>query len=135
MMNLPLKEKRDTLLPKGCEDIYISNKHYDIVEKVVAQHYGVSADYVLNTSRKRRASEIRHVTMYLMTLMNDISLVRIGMHSNTDHSTVIYARNKIEGMIEMYPDFRKKISSILEDIQVEIEKNKSHIKYHYSPKS
>lgn len=69
----------------------------DMVIDYVAKYYKISKRDILGKSRKKDVVLARHIAMWLIRSIIDISLEQIGkMFSNRDHSTVINAINKID---------------------------------------
>lgn len=72
----------------------------DEIIKAVCSYYGMSEDVVLG---KRRLSEIilaRHAAEYLLYTYAKMTLKSIGRIFNAHHSTVITARDNIQGMLD-----------------------------------
>ena len=65
-------------------------------ERSAAGYYQITGK--LKTSQVATA---RHVAIYLIRTMLDVSFVRIGeLFSNRDHATIMYSVNKIEKMLK-----------------------------------
>ena len=69
--------------------------------------------------RKRKGSteEIStalHICIFIAHRTSSVSLQRVGeVVGGRDHSTIHYAIKKVEGLCEIYPDYRRKINTIL----------------------
>ena len=63
--------------------------------EIVCKFYGVKKEDILSTKRPKLIAEARQVAMYLITEYINIPLDAIGNIFGKDHSTVIYAKNKI----------------------------------------
>ena len=69
--------------------------------------------------RKRKGSTeglstALHACIFITYKTSSISLQKIGeVAGERDHSTIHYAIKKVEGLCEVYPDYRQKINTIL----------------------
>lgn len=71
------------------------------IQRVVAQHYNVSKADLLSSRRTRTIVRPRQIAMYLAKVLTPRSLPEIGRRfGGRDHTTVLHAVRKIEGMIE-----------------------------------
>ncbi len=71
------------------------------IQRVVARHYNVSKADLLSSRRTRTIVRPRQIAMYLAKLLTPRSLPEIGRRfGGRDHTTVLHAVRKIEGMIE-----------------------------------
>jgi chromosomal replication initiator protein len=84
------------LLPHG-EEGHVTS---DLVISVAADYFGITADEIRSSSRSRDLVTARQMAMYLCRELTDLSLPKIGERfGGRDHSTVIYANNKIRELI------------------------------------
>ena len=63
--------------------------------EIVCKFYGLKKEEILSRRRTKNIAEARQVAMYLITEYLNIPLDAIGSIFGKDHSTVIYAKNKI----------------------------------------
>ena len=85
-----------SLLPHG-EEGHVTS---DLVISVAADYFGITADEIRSSSRSRDLVTARQMAMYLCRELTDLSLPKIGERfGGRDHSTVIYANNKIRELI------------------------------------
>jgi chromosomal replication initiator protein len=85
------------------------------VLEVVASEFGISMDELLGRSRSRDVALPRQVAMYLMREEANASLPQIGEAlGGRDHTTVMYACEKVADMIERDDRLRRKIFAIRE---------------------
>jgi chromosomal replication initiator protein len=71
------------------------------IQKAVARHYNISRQDLLSARRTQTIVLPRQVAMYLSKTMTPRSLPEIGRRfGGKDHTTVLHAVRKIEGMIE-----------------------------------
>jgi chromosomal replication initiator protein len=70
------------------------------IQRVVAQHYNVSKADLLSSRRTRTIVRPRQIAMYLSKVLTPRSLPEIGRRfGGRDHTTVLHAVRKIEGLI------------------------------------
>jgi chromosomal replication initiator protein len=86
-----------SLLPNGNEARVTS----DLVVSVAAEYFDVSAEEICSASRSRPLVTARQTAMYLCRELTDLSLPKIGERfGGRDHSTVIFAVNKIRQQMQ-----------------------------------
>lgn len=72
----------------------------DDIQRVVARHYNVSKSDLLSSRRTRTIVRPRQIAMYLAKVLTPRSLPEIGRRfGGRDHTTVLHAVRKIEGLI------------------------------------
>lgn len=84
---------------------------------VTAQQYGVSAEDILGTSRKKEIKNARNAAMYVVRTITGLSLPQIGTYFNRDHSTVHSNIGMIESEIDTDPVLEAKINQIIKEIK------------------
>lgn len=89
----------------------------DDVLDAVSQSFGVSNDRLLGRERTREVALPRQVAMYLLREEGGISLPQIGEFiGGRDHTTVIYACDKINNMMETDERLRRQVIQIREQL-------------------
>jgi chromosomal replication initiator protein len=79
----------------------------------VALEWQISVDALLGRDRSQKIAEPRQVAMYLMRKETNASLPQIGeVLGGRDHTTVMYAIQKIANQIETKADLRKRVISV-----------------------
>jgi len=77
--------------------------------------FGVSEDQLLGRDRSREIALPRQVAMYLMREVANVSLPQIGENlGGRDHTTVMYACEKVADMIERDDRLRRQVIQIRE---------------------
>ncbi len=85
------------------------------IVKAVADFYEISPFDLMNRSRKKEIAESRQVAMFLLREMLNLSYPYIGKRlGKRDHTTAIYAYEKISQEINRNPNFNQKIIAIKE---------------------
>jgi chromosomal replication initiator protein len=98
-----------------------SNKEITIeyIQKIVSEYFELPSDMLKSKSRKRELVQARQISMYLAKSYTKASLKAIGSHfGGRDHSTVIYACQTVDDLMETDKKFRAYVSDILKKIKV-----------------
>jgi chromosomal replication initiator protein len=73
----------------------------DLAISVAAEYFDVTPDEIRSASRSRPLVTARQTAMYLCRELTDLSLPEIGRRfGGRDHSTVIYATNKVREQLQ-----------------------------------
>ncbi len=89
----------------------------DKIVELVAREWKVTEGELLGRDRSQKVAEPRQVAMYLMRKETDASLPQIGEAlGGRDHTTVMYAIEKISNQIETKPDLRKRVISVKQQL-------------------
>lgn len=85
--------------------------------EAVANVFGLSADDLLGRSRTREISLPRQVAMYMLREEANASLPQIGeVLGGRDHTTVMYACEKVSDLIERDDRFRRQVLKVREQL-------------------
>ena len=68
----------------------------------VAEYFGVSKEDILSHSRKKEFALARHITMYLLHSIKGVSLTKLGKMFDRDHTSILYAAEKIKTLLERH---------------------------------
>jgi len=81
---------------------------------VVADHFGVKSDALVGQRRTRAVALPRQTAMYLLRQLTELSLVDIGrIFGGRDHSTVIYACEKVGAMVGTDNQFAERVNGLI----------------------
>ena len=87
------------------------------VVDVVATAFGISPEKMIGRSRTREVALPRQVAMYLLRQEAKVSLPQIGAAlGGRDHTTVIYACEKVSELMQQDDSLRKQVSKIRETL-------------------
>ncbi len=89
----------------------------ELIQKLVTKKYSLPVGVM--RARKRTAAVVlpRQVAMYLCRRTTDLSLAEIGKaFGGRDHTTVMYACNKVEALVKERAQFRRQVESLLEQL-------------------
>lgn len=98
-------------LPQG-----IDLKPDDVLD-AVSRSFGISNDRLLGRERTREVALPRQIVMYLLRKEGGISLPQIGeLIGGRDHTTVIYACDKVNNLMETDERLRRQVLKIREQL-------------------
>ncbi|MET3113564.1 chromosomal replication initiator protein [Pedobacter sp. CG_S7] len=111
------KKEIDLSLAKAMMKNFIKNTNkevsMDIIQKLVCEYFEVPMDLLKASTRKREVVQARQISMYLSKAMTRSSLKTIGaFFGGRDHSTVIYACQTVEDLIQTDKKFRTYVNDI-----------------------
>ncbi len=88
-----------------------------LIIEVVSEHYGITVDQMISSSRQKMISRPRQIAMYLCREMVDTPLNAIGsLLGDRNHATIIHGANTIATEYNESEAFRKEIDSIKKKI-------------------
>lgn len=83
------------------------------IQQVVAAHYKIKLEDMKSVTRLRTVAFPRQVAMYLARKFTDLSLPVVGQHfGGKDHTTIMYACQKIEEMQQTDFIFQKELAQL-----------------------
>ncbi len=82
-----------------------------VIEKC-AQYFDVEEDDIKGLSRSKEIAHIRQITMYLAKDMTNSSLPSVALDFNKNHTTVLYAYEKVKEQLKTDKDLQKQIDEI-----------------------
>ncbi len=91
-----------------------------MVEKIllhVSKKYGVPIDDIKSKKKTDSIANARHVSIYIIRKLTDLSLKEIGKIFGRDHSTVISSINKIELNIRTVKNYEGEINLLMKEIK------------------
>ena len=91
-----------------------------LVQKVVARHYNMSVQQLLERTRRHAIARPRQVAMFLACKMTHASLPDIGQRfGGFDHTTIMYARDRIGALSEQDPNLKAELEGIARAVRRE----------------
>ncbi len=82
------------------------------IQSAVCEFYGVELAEIHSPARDRRVSHPRQVAMYLSCELTDQSLPAIAAEFERDHSTVVYARDRIDQAMAVEDDVKHSVEKL-----------------------
>jgi len=93
----------------------------DFIQKLVAEHFGVTMDKIQGKTRKRSIVIARQLSMFLAKKLTDKSLKSIGeMFGGRDHSTVIYSCKTVQDLMETDAIFKDTVTDLEKKIKMSL---------------
>lgn len=93
----------------------------DKIFEMVCSRYGVSVEDVMSQKRNQDIVHARHIVLYYMRTILDMTFPNIGKNMNMHHSTVMAAIEKIDGRMKEDPSFEMEITELGKEIKRSIE--------------
>jgi chromosomal replication initiator protein len=112
-MELAERELRDLVRPVELKRVRIED-----IQRIVARQYNVSRSDLLSSRRTANVVRPRQIAMYLAKTLTLRSLPEIGRRfGGRDHTTVLHAVRKIEGLIGSDNSLAAEIESLKSQLQ------------------
>ena len=83
------------------------------ITATVFNYFGVNLEERTGTNRKRECVKARQISMYIIRKKTRASLVSIGKYFKRDHSTVIYAIETTQDLMETDNNYKKEVDRLL----------------------
>lgn len=100
---------KDIIVPKNNKPITI-----DLIKKTVASYFNITVDNLCSKTRTKDLAMYRQIGMYLARDLTNTSLPNIGKSfGGRDHTTVMYACDKVKELLENDNDVKNAIKNIL----------------------
>ena len=113
-LNLVMEALKDDL------DVSTHVLSLDTITDAVCAYYNITKDEIKGAKKTKNIAEARQIDIYLINDMLSVPLMSIGNYlGNRDHSTIIYARDKITDQLKN----DNRIKLVVKDIRNMIEKN------------
>lgn len=106
-----IKSRRITWTPEGL-DLDGSNCTRDNVLQAVCFHLNMPEWMLLKKSRKQEIVRARHIAQYFLSMNTKMPVTKIAEFTGVDHSTIQHSVRKVEGYIQIYPQFNDTVFTI-----------------------
>ena len=118
IMNIPIDID---LAQRAIKDIFKEspglNPTPQLILEEVSSFTGVAKDKILGKSKSKDIVRARQIMIYLITQMTDLSLPAIGRFIGRDHTTALYARDKIAEEIQSDAGLDATIKDLMKNIR------------------
>lgn len=98
----------------GAEPVSVT---VDRIFSVVEKKYGVKKSELSGKSRVKEIANARHIAIYLIRTVTEMSLPNIGKLFNRDHATVMSSIDNVENRMNASPQFESEISELIKEIR------------------
>ncbi|MDF1825481.1 MAG: chromosomal replication initiator protein DnaA [Verrucomicrobiales bacterium] len=82
------------------------------IKQAVSEHYDIEVSVLNGKKRTARVAEARHVAMYLMRELTDLSLMDVAASFGKDHGTVIHAVKRVKAKFQTSTSFKGSVELI-----------------------
>ena len=91
-----------------------------MVEKIlkqVSKKHGISVEDIKSKKKTDSIATARHISIYIIRKLTDLSLKEIGKVFGRDHSTIISSINKVELNIRTVKNFENELNLLIKEIK------------------
>ncbi|MDD6316833.1 MAG: chromosomal replication initiator protein DnaA [Clostridia bacterium] len=88
-----------------------------LILEEVSSFTGIPKDKILGKSKAKDIARARQIMVYLITQLTDMSLPAIGRFIGRDHTTALYARDKIAEELDLNPVLEATIKDLKKNIR------------------
>jgi len=89
----------------------------DKILEVVCHNYGVTVENIKSKKKTDSIANARHVAVYIIRKMTNLSLKSIGAIFGKDHSTILSSINKVENNIKTVNNMGSSINKMIKEIK------------------
>lgn len=97
----------------GAEPVNVT---VDKIFTAVFKKYGIKKEDIIGQKRNKEIAAARHISIYLIKAITEMSFPNIGKIFNRDHSTIIASHDKIEKRVFSDPVFNIEITELTREI-------------------
>ncbi|MBO5415277.1 MAG: chromosomal replication initiator protein DnaA [Clostridia bacterium] len=97
----------------GAEPVNVT---VDKIFTAVFKKYGVNKEDIIGQKRNKEIAAARHISIYLIRTITEMSFPNIGKIFNRDHATIIASYDKIEKKVFTDPVFNIEITELTREI-------------------
>ena len=98
----------------GAEPVTVT---VDKIFAAVYKKYDIKKEDIVSSKRTKEIANARHVTVYVIRSVTDMSLPNIGKIIDRDHSTVLSSIEAIEKRMAQNPVFRTEMEEMIKEIK------------------
>ena len=91
-----------------------------MVEKIllsISKKYGDSVEDIKSKKKTDSIANARHISVYIIRKLTDLSLKEIGKILGRDHSTIISSVNKVELNMRTIKNYENDINLLIKEIK------------------
>jgi chromosomal replication initiator protein len=87
-----------------------------ILDKV-SRKYNIPVDDIKSRKRTKEIAAARHVTIYIIRRLTDMSLPAIGKYMGRDHTTILFSLDTIESELKTSATLELEINELIKEIK------------------
>ena len=94
----------------------------DMIEHIfslVASRYKITVEEIKGKKRESAVSNARHICIYLIRQMNELSLKQIGDIFSKDHTTIIASCKKVRNEMDTNEEKKKEIEDLMKELGIQ----------------
>jgi chromosomal replication initiator protein len=100
------------LIPDASQDITPT-----VIMDETAAYFGLERDDLVSKSRSRPLTTARHMAMYLLRELTQLSLIKIGDQFERDHTTALHGIKKIENLMAARGSVYKQVEDLTKKVR------------------
>ena len=89
----------------------------DSIFRAVSRKYNISPDEIKGKRRTEQIASARHICIYLIRQMTDLSQTAIGAYFDRDHTTILNSIKTVEKNISENPTLDYEIEEMIREIR------------------
>ena len=98
----------------GAEPVTVT---VDKIFAAVYKKYNIKKEEIVSSKRTKEIANARHITVYIIRQITDMSLPNIGKIIERDHTTVLSSLDTIEKRMAQNPVFRTEMEEMIKEIK------------------
>ena len=98
----------------GAEPVTVT---VDKIFAAVYKKYNIKKEEIVSSKRTKEIANARHITVYIIRQITDMSLPNIGKLIERDHSTVLSSLDTVEKRMVQNPVFRTEMEEMVKEIK------------------
>jgi len=112
-VDLPLAERALLdLIPNSGQDITPA-----VIMEETASYFGLERSDLVSKSRSRPLTTARHMAMYLLRELTELSLIKIGELFERDHTTALHGIKKIESLMHARGSVYRQVEELTKKVR------------------
>ena len=106
-----------TCISELLDDVEPIGVTVDKVFAAIFKKYSIKQEDIKGTKRNKEIAQARHVAVYILRTVTDMSLPNIGKIFNRDHTTVLSSVENVEKRMAQSPVFRAEVEELIKEIK------------------
>jgi len=90
---------------------------YNKILKIISKRFSIPEEDLIGKKRSQEIVRPRHLSIYLIRRLTDMSLPAIAKIYNRDHTTIMASIENVEKEIKLSPDFNARLEDIVKELK------------------